>query len=99
MGEPAGIGLSDQAEGPNVPARHTERKQLSGIALAAIVVGWLLFTAFGVLMTYWAWTEEGLDWYLALGPTIGAAIALVICVVALPIVVREQLKLRRKKTD
>jgi hypothetical protein len=37
---------------------NAERKPLPGIALAAIIVGWLLLTAFGVVMTYRVWTTK-----------------------------------------
>ena len=41
-------------------------------------------------MTYAAWTEDGLDWYFAIGPTFGLAVAFVGGAVALVLMARER---------
>lgn len=76
-----------------------DRKPLPKAALGAVVVGWLLFAAFASLMTYAAWTDDGLDWYLAVGPTVGAVIVVFGAVAGLPLILREQRRLRRSRSE
>ena len=86
------------ADEVTVPDATSCGKALHPIALAAIVVGWIALAAFGAVMTYAAWTEDGLEWYFAIGPTIGAVMVAGGALVGLPLIVREQLQLRKSNS-
>lgn len=66
--------LDRKAETGQPPSgSRTCLKDLSGIHRGTVVIVWCILIGGAALMTYGAWTEDGLDWYFAIGPTIGLA--------------------------